>query len=116
MTNEKAARTLAASLRDQINRHNRLYYVEAKPEISDREFDDLMRQLELVEANFPELVTADSPTQKVGGETLDGFETVQHTVPMLSIENAYNEDEVRAWDASVRKGVEAGNRSSTSSS
>ena len=95
----------AKSLRTQINRHTRLYYVEAKPEISDREFDELMRSLEAIEKVYPELVTPDSPTQKVGGETLDGFATIQHTVPMLSIENAYNEDEVRAWDASVRKAL-----------
>ena len=95
----------AKQLRAQINRHTRLYYVEAKPEISDREFDKLMRRLEEVEAKYPELVTADSPTQKVGGETLECFTSVKHSVPMLSIENAYNEDEVRAWDASVRKAL-----------
>ena len=105
------ARTSSArspQLRAEINRHNRLYYVEAAPEISDREFDRLMERLEELEAEHPELVTPDSPTQRVGGEPLDGFTTVTHAVPMLSIDNTYNYDEVREWDARVRKGLNPG--------
>jgi DNA ligase (NAD+) len=94
-------------LRAEIDRHNRLYYVEAAPEISDREFDRLLKRLEQIEAEHPELVTPDSPTQRVGGEPLEEFETVTHAVPMLSIENTYNFDEVREWAARVRKGLTA---------
>src|SRR5215813_13380964 len=93
----------AAELRTEIDRHNRLYYVDAAPEISDREFDRLLKRLEQLEAEHPELITPDSPTQRVGGEPLEEFETVTHAVPMLSIENTYNFDEVQEWAARVRK-------------
>ena len=98
----------AARLRDEINRHNRLYYVDAAPEISDRQYDLLVKQLEAIEAEHPELITPDSPTQRVGGEPLDSFATVVHAVPMLSIENTYNYDEIREWDVRVRKGLNPG--------
>jgi DNA ligase (NAD+) len=97
-----------AQLRAEINRHNRLYYVEAAPEISDREFDRLLERLQALEAEHPELITADSPTQRVGGEPLTEFKTVTHVVPMLSIDNTYNVDEIREWDARVRRGLTAG--------
>ncbi len=93
------------ALRSEIDRHNRLYYVDAAPEISDRDFDNLLKKLEELEAAHPELVTPDSPTQRVGGQPIEGFTTVTHAVPMLSIENTYNYDEVREWDARVRKGL-----------
>ena len=89
-----------------IERHSRLYYVEAAPEISDLEFDALMRELEDIEAAYPALVTAASPTQRVGGQPLEGFETVEHAVPMLSIDNTYSEAELRAFDERVRRGLE----------
>ncbi len=95
-------------LRAEIDRHNRLYYVEAAPEISDKEFDLLLKQLEAIEAAHPELITPDSPTQRVGGQPLEAFRTVEHAVPMLSIDNTYNEDEVREWDARVRRGLTEG--------
>ena len=95
------------ALRAEIGRHNRLYYVEAAPAISDREYDRLMGRLEELEAGRPDLVTPDSPTQRVGGQPLDEFATVTHAVPMLSIENTYDFDEVREWDARVRKGLNA---------
>jgi DNA ligase (NAD+) len=95
-------------LRAEINRHNRLYYVEAAPEISDREFDRLMHRLEELEAAHPELITPDSPTQRVGGEPLAEFKTVTHAVPMLSIDNTYDYNELREWDARVRRGLNAG--------
>src|SRR5579875_2736760 len=98
----------AARLRAEIERHNRLYYVDAAPEISDKEYDRLVKRLEAIEAEHPELVTPDSPTQRVGGEPLVGFKTVAHTVPMLSIDNTYHFDEVREWDARVRRGLTAG--------
>jgi len=90
-------------LRQKIRRHNRLYYVENAPEISDREFDALMEELQRLEAEHPDLVTPDSPTQRVGGEPLDQFTTAQHLSPMLSIENTYNEAEVREFDARLRR-------------
>ncbi len=94
-----------AQLRSELNRHNYLYYVEAKPEISDREYDRMMSRLTELEAEHPELVTPDSPTQRVGGQPLDGFATVRHAVPMLSIDNTYSYDELREWDVRVRKGL-----------
>jgi len=93
----------AAELRRQIDHHNRKYYVDAAPEISDREFDRLLEELQRIEKEHPELVTPDSPTQRVGGAPIDEFRTVRHRVPMLSIDNTYNPDEVREWDRSVRK-------------
>jgi len=92
-------------LRSEIERHNRLYYVDAAPAISDRDYDRLMDRLEALEAEHPELATPDSPTRRVGGEPLDAFETVVHAVPMLSIENTYDDDEIREWDARVRRGL-----------
>lgn len=92
-------------LRRQIEHHNYLYFVEGEPEISDREFDRLMERLEELERKHPELVTPDSPTRKVGGEPVEGFPTVRHRVPMLSIDNTYNEDELRKWDKRVGDGL-----------
>jgi len=94
-------------LRAEIDRHNRLYYVDAAPIIADRDYDRLMERLEAMEAEHPDLVTPESPTRRVGGQPLDSFATVTHAVPMLSIENTYNFDEVREWDARVRKGLNA---------
>jgi DNA ligase (NAD+) len=98
----------AARLRAEIERHNRLYYVDAAPEISDKEYDHLLKKLEAIEAEHPELVTPDSPTQRVGGQPLEAFATVIHAVPMLSIDNTYDYAEVREWDARVRRGLTAG--------
>lgn len=76
-------------LRTDLRRHNRLYYIEARPEVSDAEYDTLLSELKKLEAAHPDLVTSDSPTQRVGGEPLEGFEQVQHLVPMLSIEDIH---------------------------
>jgi len=95
-------------LRDEINRHNRLYYLDAAPEISDREYDRLMARLMELEAEHPELVSPVSPSQRVGGAPLAEFASVAHAVPMLSIDNTYNFDEVREWDARVRRGLNPG--------
>ncbi len=92
-----------SQLREEIQKHDRLYYVEAAPIISDREYDKLMQRLLELEKQHPELVTPDSPSQRVGGEPLEGFTQVRHAVPMLSIENTYNADELREFDARVRK-------------
>ena len=93
------------ALRAEIRRHEELYYVQAQPEISDAEFDALMLQLRELEAQHPELVTPDSPTQRVGGRPAEGFATVRHAVPMLSLDNAYDEADLRAFDERVRKGL-----------
>ncbi len=104
----KAIEREVAQLRSELNRHNYLYYVEARPEVSDREYDRMMERLTALEAQHPELVTSDSPTQRVGGQPLEGFATVRHVVPMLSIDNTYSYDEVREWDARVRRGLNPG--------
>jgi DNA ligase (NAD+) len=90
-------------LRRLIDQHNHLYYVEAKPEISDRDFDRLLDELKKLEDSHPELITSDSPTRRVGGQPIEGFVTVQHREPMLSIDNTYNEAELREFDRRVRK-------------
>ena len=95
----------SSSFAREIRRHEELYYVHAAPEISDAEFDALMRELQALEAEHPELVTPDSPTQRVGGRPVEGFATVEHLAPMLSLDNAYNEDELRAFDERVRRGL-----------
>ena len=94
------------SLRQQLECHNRLYYVDARPEITDREYDSLMARLIELENAYPELQSADSPSRKVGGEPIEGFSQVQHRVPMLSIENAFQESELVDWDAGLRKVLE----------
>ena len=90
-------------LRRQINHHNHLYYVEARTEISDREFDRLLDELKQLEAAHPTLVTPDSPTQRVGGAPIAGFKQVKHRIEMLSIDNTYNANELREYDKSIRK-------------
>ena len=95
-------------LRDAIRHHEERYYIHNDPEISDEEFDRLLHELERLEAEHPDLVTADSPTQRVAGRPVEGFETVEHLVPMLSLDNAYNESELRAFDERVRKGAGLG--------
>ena len=92
-------------LRQQIRRHEELYYLHAAPEVSDAEFDALMTALKALEAAHPELLTPDSPTQRVGGRPAEGFVTVDHLQPMLSLDNAYNEEDLRAFDERVRKGL-----------
>jgi DNA ligase (NAD+) len=94
-------------LRTEIERHNRFYYVEVKPEISDQDFDKLLKELQKLESEYPELVTPDSPTQRVGGQPIAGFVTVEHAVPMLSIDNTYSADEIRAFDERVKRGLGA---------
>ena len=95
----------AAALRDSIWHHEERYYVHDDPEISDVEFDALMNELKAIERDHPELVTPDSPTQRVGGRPVEGFATVEHLQPMLSLDNAYDEEDLRAFDDRVRKGL-----------
>jgi len=105
--NDAVARKLA-ELRASIRHHEERYYVFHDPEISDAEFDRLLARLTALEAEHPELVTPDSPTQRVAGRAVDGFKTVEHAVPMLSLDNAYDEAGLVAWDERVRKGLELG--------
>ncbi|WP_237227368.1 NAD-dependent DNA ligase LigA [Rubinisphaera sp. JC750] len=92
-----------ASLRDEIERHNRLYYVEAQPEITDREFDRLLNRLIELEQAHPEFQSPDSPSQKVGGQPIEGFQTVPHAVPMLSIENVFEPEGIDEFDRRICK-------------
>jgi len=91
------------SLRDKIRHHESLYYVLDSPEISDAEFDKLMQQLKQIESEHPDLVTPDSPTQRVGGKPREGFVKVPHSSPMLSLDNTYNEEELRDWERRVHE-------------
>jgi DNA ligase (NAD+) len=90
-------------LREQVRYHNRRYHVDDAPEISDAEYDALYRELEALEDEHPELITPDSPTRRVGGEPIEGFEEVRHFVPMLSLANARKIEDLREWDARVRR-------------
>jgi DNA ligase (NAD+) len=102
--------TRIAELREMIRHHEERYYTHADPEITDEAFDLLMRELESLEAANPDLVTTDSPTQRVAGRPVEGFATSEHLQPMLSLDNAYTEDELRGFDERVRKGAGLGER------
>ncbi len=93
----------AAELREQINYHNYRYYVLDQPEIPDAEYDRLMRELQRLESQYPELITPDSPTQRVGAKPAEGFGEVRHLIPMLSLENCFSEDELRSFDRRVKE-------------
>jgi len=90
-------------LREEVRRHEHLYYVLDKPEVTDAEYDAMMRELQRLEADHPELITPDSPTQRVGGKPREGFVKVRHSSPMLSLDNALNEDEMHDFDRRVRE-------------
>ena len=103
MAGKEDIRERIEALRERIRYHGRRYYIEDAPEISDSEYDALYNELESLEADHPELVTPDSPTRKVGGEPLEGFEEVRHAVPMLSLSNARKSGDLREWDTRVRR-------------
>jgi DNA ligase (NAD+) len=103
MSAAATARSRAEELRRQIDHHNYRYYVLDDPEVPDAEYDRLMRELQDLEARFPELVTPESPTQRVGAQPLEGFAEAEHQVPMLSLENAFDESKMRAFDRRVRE-------------
>ena len=92
-----------ADLREQIRHHDRLYYVEAAPEISDLAYDQLLEQLRQLEQAHPGLVTPDSPTQRVGGEPVSDLQPVRHRLPMLSIDNTYSTSDLKAWGKRTEK-------------
>jgi DNA ligase (NAD+) len=100
---EKQAAKRLGQLRDEIRKHDRLYYEEAAPIISDREYDRVYKELVDLETQFPDLVTPDSPTQRVGGQPLQVFEQVSHLIPMLSLDNTYSEEEVKKFHARIRR-------------
>jgi len=106
MTAKNQAAKRVEALRGQIDDANYRYYVLDNPTLSDAEYDRLLRELQDLEAKFPELVTPDSPTQRVGAAPLAAFATVKHSLPMTSMDNAMDETELREWDARVRKGLE----------
>ncbi|HHR85244.1 MAG TPA: NAD-dependent DNA ligase LigA, partial [Candidatus Acetothermia bacterium] len=93
-------------LREEIRRHNYAYYVLDSPEITDAEYDELFHHLEELERKHPDLITPDSPTQRVGAAPADGFPTAAHAIPMLSLANAFSEDELHDFDRRVRKLLE----------
>ena len=104
MTRADAAQRLS-ELREQIHHHDYLYYVESRPEVSDAEYDSLMRELKALEAEFPDLVTADSPTQRVAGAAVDTFQPVEHRVAMLSLDNATSPDDLREFEARITRAL-----------
>lgn len=99
----------AKSLRETIEYHSYLYHVKDTPEISDQEYDQLMRELINLESTYPELFTADSPTQRVGGAPLTVFHTVKHPVPLLSLDNAFDATELRSFDSRVKRALDIQN-------
>lgn len=106
MSASAATRKRAKSLRDEIRRHNHRYHVLDDPEVPDIEYDRLVRELQALEKEYPELVTPDSPTQRVGAEPIDAFGTVQHLVPMLSLDNAFTEEELQRFHKRITERLE----------
>lgn len=100
---KKAAQLKIEKLRELINYHNYRYYVLDDPEVSDAEYDSLMKELEALEREYPDLITPDSPTQRVGGAVLSGFQVVTHAIPLLSLANAYSQEELDSFDRRVRE-------------
>lgn len=109
MTKTEAAKKIE-KLRSELDRHNYRYYVEAKPAISDFEYDKLMRELIDFEKEFPGLLTPDSPSQRVGGRPIEGFKTVTHKIQMLSLDNTYSMEELKEFDERVRKNLPQGEK------
>src|SRR5271169_6933143 len=103
MPSSKDVRQKIDALRDKIRYHEHRYYVLDDPEISDAEFDRLVNELKVLEAEHPELITPDSPTQRVGGKPREGFVKVRHSTAMLSLDNAYSEEELRDWERRVHE-------------
>ncbi len=106
MSRKSPVKTRVNMLREQINYHNYRYYILDDPEMPDSEYDRLLRELQVLEQNHPELITGDSPTQRVGAAPLDKFGEVKHKVPMLSLGNAFSDDEVRDFDRRARERLE----------
>jgi len=105
MSSEPTPGQQIEALREELRRHEHLYYVLDAPVIEDAEYDALMNRLRALESAHPELITPDSPTQRVGGKPRDGFVKTPHSRPMLSLDNAYSEADLRAWDARLREAL-----------
>ncbi len=105
--NKNEVKKQIQKLRDELNYHNYMYYAENNPVISDYEYDMLLKKLEALESLFPDLITQDSPTQRIGDEPIKGFKTVEHKTPMLSLDNAYSYDELRDFDERVKKNIDS---------
>jgi DNA ligase (NAD+) len=103
MTDKAHAKQRIEELRTEIERHNRLYYIDATPEITDREYDKLLHELEELEKQNPDFASPTSPTQRVGGAPLDSFNSVKHAVPMMSLSNTYSKEELVEFDRRIRK-------------
>ncbi len=103
MIDQAQAQQRIEELRTEIERHNRLYYIDAQPEITDREYDALLQELEKLEQQFPEFASPASPSQRVGGAPLDHFENVRHAVPMMSLANTYSKEELAEFDQRIRR-------------
>jgi DNA ligase (NAD+) len=103
--NSDIAKSRIASLTSELNEHNHRYYVLNQPVISDFEFDQMLKELEQLEAQFPDLADPNSPTKRVGGDITDKFEKVKHRYPMLSLSNTYSQEEIREWEERVHKGL-----------
>lgn len=106
MSASKSARSEIERLREELDKHNYQYYVLDTPLITDQDYDRLLRRLQQLEQQHPELASADSPTQRVGSEPASHFETVVHEVPMLSLDNAFDDDEMLAFDRRLRERLE----------
>lgn len=106
ISDTKPIKNRVTQLRDEINHHNYRYYVLDAPLISDAEYDRLLRELQRIEAEHPDLITPDSPTQRVGAKPLESLGEVRHGIPMTSLDNAFDDAEVRDWDRRVRQGLE----------
>ncbi|QDP39249.1 NAD-dependent DNA ligase LigA [Radiobacillus deserti] len=103
--NAEQAKEKLDALKEELNQYNYEYHVLDRPSVSDYEYDTKMKELKEIEEQFPELITADSPSQRVGGEPLEAFQKVNHVIPMLSLANAFNEQDLRDFDRRVREGV-----------
>ena len=101
--NPEEAKARIIYLSAELNRHNDLYYIQAKPEISDQDFDFLLKELESLEQLFPDFVLQNSPTKRVGGDITKKFESVRHEYPMLSLANTYSEEEIQDWVGRISK-------------
>jgi DNA ligase (NAD+) len=104
--NRSEAKQRIGDLRAEIQQHDYRYYVQDAPSVPDAEYDRLMRELQALESEYPEFVTPESPSQRVGGEPLDGFEAVRHETPMLSLANAFSEEEIHQFHDRVSRGLE----------
>lgn len=107
--NTEQAKDRIYYLTKELHRHNMLYYVKSEPEISDYEFDQLLKELEQLEKKFPQFADENSPTKRVGGDITDRFEKFQHKYPMLSLSNTYNRGEITDWEERVHKGIGGSN-------